>query len=455
MPFEGTFNGNGYAISGLNVNCGKNGGLFEVIGKNGTVKDLHVVDCDFISNSSTFAGGIAAVNKGTIDHCTSGVNLSASKKITLPSGKKISVSYYNSILLGTNVGGITALNYGTITGCRNGSSIKGETAAGIAAVNNGTIYGCANNGPIGTDSVTCKIIGGLVGENSGTIEASYNSGKVTGSVNTELAAVAVINHSSDVKNVFYSNSSNVNVFGDQSSVKDDSGCKFVSNTDMMTDAFIGTLNEVTDDSIEWTKATYGNLYFNQGYPTIKSRFHEQRTVNASNGITLRGSMHSSLKTTYTPIPATDEDYAAFEAVYGKGSVRNAYAVSLTDENGNYIPGELWSSGVTMTVPVTSQDDVILALDETGTPVKIDNVVIKDGKATFTAPEAVTFAVVSKSTSDNAQSSTSSVKSPKTSTTGSMNTMFFLELVLMITAAIAVNVLSKAKMKTKKAKSDIR
>lgn len=104
-PFNGTFDGNGYCIIGLNVNSSEYGGLFEIIGENGCVKDLFVFDCDFSSSSRT-AGGIAAVNEGTIDHCTSGVNT-------------------------------------------------------------GKIYGCANNGKVGTS--TSSISGGLVGKNGGTI----------------------------------------------------------------------------------------------------------------------------------------------------------------------------------------------------------------------------------------------------------------------------------------------
>ena len=123
-PFNGTFDGKGYGIIGLNVNCGENGGLFGVIGESGTVKDLMVIDCDFVSDS-TNAGGIAAQNNGTIDHCTSGVNMPANLKIKLPSGKKIAPADYNSLIKGTNAGGIAAVNNGTITGTRSGAFVSG------------------------------------------------------------------------------------------------------------------------------------------------------------------------------------------------------------------------------------------------------------------------------------------------------------------------------------------
>lgn len=75
-PFNGTFNGNGHYISGLNVDSPEYGGLFESIGDKGKVENLFLIDCDYITQSKV-AGSIAAVNNGTIDHCLSGVNLTS------------------------------------------------------------------------------------------------------------------------------------------------------------------------------------------------------------------------------------------------------------------------------------------------------------------------------------------------------------------------------------------
>ncbi len=452
-PFEGTFNGNGYAIIGLNVNSGDYGGLFGVIGSSGTVRDLHVIDCDFISDSNAkYAGGVAAVNKGTLDHCTSGCNLNPNKKIKLPNrDEPVSVRGFNSLIRGSEAGGITAVNDGTITGCRSGAVVSGTRCAGIACVNNGTIYGCANNGSSGENSVSIKYAGGLVCENNGTIASSYNSGSVIGmSYSTVKGSVAAVNNTSDVTNVFYSRINSVDAIGEGKATG--KGCEAVENSDMMQAPFVSKLNNVTDDTIEWAQTVIGSLSLNQGYPTIKSRFLEERTIEALGGITVKGAMHSSLNTEYTQIAAADPEYTVFESVYGKGSVRSAYAVSTTDENGNYVPGEFWSSGVTMTVPVAGNDDVILALDETGAPVKIDNVVIKDGKAAFNAPEAVTFAVVSKSGADNDKSKDSTsgyVKSPNTSTTGGIDLTQLLMLTAVLSLALLLNIISFSQLKKQK------
>ena len=412
-PFEGTFSGDGYAVIGLNVNSGDYSGMFGVIGKSGLVKDISVIDCDFADDFSVkYAGGIAAVNNGTIDHCTSGVNLATTKKIK---GKKI--SEYNSFVAGAQAGGVTAVNNGTITGTRSSAYVIGTQCAGIACVNNGTIYGSANNGPIGTNSAACKESGGLVCENSGTIASCYNSGNENGDYKTVLASVAVRNNSDKIENVFYTKVNNIPTLGSSNETPLGAGCEMVNNSDMIKTSFVDKLNSVTDDSVEWIKSTYGKLVFNQSYPLVKGRFLEQRTIKAMNGkITVTGTMHSSLNAAYAQMPASDPEYAQFESVGGEGSVKAAYSVTTTDENGNYIPGQLWSSGVTITVPVTSSSDSIVAINENGEAVKVENVVIKDNKATFEAPEAVSFAVVGTSSSKN--SSASSDNSSKKNTTSS-------------------------------------
>ncbi|MGN0470783.1 MAG: hypothetical protein ACI4GV_07715, partial [Acutalibacteraceae bacterium] len=140
-PFNGTFDGNGYCIIGLNVNSSEYGGLFEATGEKGTVKNLLVFDCDFISSSKA-AGGIAAVNKGTIDHCSSGVNLTTGCIVL--SDKTIDLASLNSDIKGDSSGGIVGENSGTVTGCCNSAVVSGKQCGGIASVNTGKIYGCAN-----------------------------------------------------------------------------------------------------------------------------------------------------------------------------------------------------------------------------------------------------------------------------------------------------------------------
>ncbi|SCX27379.1 hypothetical protein SAMN02910436_02226 [Ruminococcaceae bacterium P7] len=386
-PFSGTFDGKGYGIIGLNVNCGENGGLFGVIGESGTVKDLMVIDCDFVSDS-TYAGGIAAQNNGAIDHCTSGVNMPANLKIKLPSGKKIAPADYNSLIKGANAGGIAAVNNGTITGTRSGAFVSGGSCGGIAAQNNGRIFGCANNGAVGNTYKSCEKSGGLAADNSGSIEGSYNSGKVYCGNAANLGAIAGCNSSADVKKSFYSNLNSLAPVGSGTAV--DSTCEMVTDDTMLTSSFVDTLNSATGETVTWRQSKYGDTYFNEGYPTIEGRFLQNRALTLLNGMTLSGMMHSSLQVTVSEADKDSEEYQALKQQAGGATVYNAVT---TDENGSYIPAELWTAGgLTLSVPVNSAGAKLLTVNENNEIVTIEPDSVENGVAIFTVAAPNTFAV---------------------------------------------------------------
>ena len=110
--FNGTFDGNGYIIFGLNVKNSKYGGLFERIGPKGIVKNLFVIDCDY-NIASEYAGGIVAINDGLVDHCVSGIALTTGSTFD-KNGQPIKLSNYNSDIKGVISGGVAAVNNGTI-----------------------------------------------------------------------------------------------------------------------------------------------------------------------------------------------------------------------------------------------------------------------------------------------------------------------------------------------------
>ena len=387
-PFNGTFDGQGYVIIGLNVDIAENGGLFGVIGEKGIVKDLMVLDCDF-NKQSALAGGIAAVNNGRIDHCTSGHNLDP-KTVLDVNGKKIKVSDYNSNVTGTKSGGIAAVNNGTITGSRTGAYVSGPDCGGIAYENNGSIYGCANNGSVGTNSVSCKSSGGLTNINNGEINSSYNSGKVN-CYNKKYASVAVVNNSDKVNSTFYSDINGIPAVGDGSKQLNDSN-KSVKNSDMLTDAFVETLASVTDDTVRWHRAQYGKTYFNQGYPTIKGRFLEQRMLSTGK-LTVKGLMHKGLNVSY----------AEADGIEGIGDGADRYyKLSMTDKDGNYVPGELWCGGVSISVPVSSDSAEIKVFMLDGSE-EIIVPVIENGIATFELAEPLSFAVDEDPRNDDSSS----------------------------------------------------
>lgn len=408
-PFNGTFNGKGYCIVGLNVNSPKYGGLFEIIGEKGKVQDLFVYDCDFKVSSDT-SGGIAAINNGTIDHCISGINLT-SGIVHINSDITIDAVALNSSIKGELSGGIAGENNGLITGSRNAAVVTGAQCGGVAAENNGKIYCCANSVKIGASS--SSVSGGLVGRNCGIIESSYNSGTVSGNSEKTTGSIAGINgyegaENPTVKNVFYTTVNNLNAVGTDSLTKPDETNKAkAKNSDFQSDDFVNELNSVSDDTVTWVR----KAKFNKGNPTIKSNFFMCNVISAGNGITIEGSMHESLNIQYNVCNEKDEEYIAITSALDKTSVSGVYSVSLTDNDGNYIPDELWCQGdYKISVPVSGNNVEFAEIDTDGQINYYKPDSVENGIAVFTVSHPMSFAVVDRtSTNKNISDNTSTDK----------------------------------------------
>ncbi|WP_298482591.1 hypothetical protein [uncultured Ruminococcus sp.] len=386
-PFNGTFNGNGYCIMGLNVDSSDNGGLFEVIGNDGCVKDLFVFDCDFTS-SSKVAGGITAVNKGTIDHCISGVNFT-SGTIHLK-GKSIKAASLNSSILGDISGGIAGTNSGSMIGCRNEAVIKGVQCGGIAGENTGEIFGCVNNAKIGTtDSSTA---GGLAGKNNGAIKSSYNSGYAYGTNKGSISGTNGYNGKTPtVQNVFYIVSSEFEAVGTKSEQLTDNTNEAISEAEeFKTTDFVDKLNAVSNEKVVWNY----NTLLNKGYPTVQGNFLKIQTKSAGNNITVKSSMHEDLNINYNVSSKNDDEYSQLASAAGEDNILKAYSLSLTDSNSNYIPAELWcQEGFEMTVPVDHQNIQLVAIDHDGNVTYYTPDSVENEKAVFTIPNPMSFAIV--------------------------------------------------------------
>lgn len=423
-PFNGTFNGNGYIISGLNVSSSEYGGLFEEIGEKGTVKDLILIDCDYDKSAET-AGAVAAVNNGTIDHCISGMNLTSGSIFIDINGdgvtEKINASQLNSDIKGGLAGGIVAVNSGNIIGCRNAGVVTGEqSGGGIAAENTGLIYGCANTGSVG-DSHSA-VSGGIVGKNAGEIKSSYNSGKVNGTSENSKGSVAGLNgygNVSDVvvENVFYTTANGLSPIGKSSKSQLNSTNLSKSKTDMHSDEFVDQLNNVsTEHNIHWMRGESRN----NGYPTIECSFYKLRTVKSNNGISVTAQMHPELAVEYTPCES--ETISKFTTYTNGEKVVSAYRPILTDSSGNEIVTELWMQGSSsISVPVSDGNKRLVIMDADGN-ISDCNYTYKDGCAVFTVDEPVIFAfteVKDNSPKDNASRDTQN-KTPEKNTNAVTN-----------------------------------
>ena len=164
--FKGIFDGNNFTVS-LNINNSTAyNGLFGAIGLGGAVKNLRVVGS--VSGGNNL-GGIAGYSLGTIDNCINQATIMAKTAQTV------------------FVGGIVGQNYGLVTDCINrGSIIANRQVGGIvgnnAATGNSisTINGVINLGDIkNIPGNTSDTVGGLVGQNDGTVKNGYNHSLIT------------------------------------------------------------------------------------------------------------------------------------------------------------------------------------------------------------------------------------------------------------------------------------
>jgi len=155
-PFNGVFNGNGYAISNLHVQGGNYLGLFGKI--------------DLIAKVSNL--GLEAINiKGGGEHIGSLVGWNEGN---------ITMSYSAGTVsgIGMNVGGLVGFNLGSITTSHSGCEVSGTiSVGGLVGYNVGDLTGCYS-----TAVVSGYLhVGGLVGySQNGSITTSYSSGTTTG-----------------------------------------------------------------------------------------------------------------------------------------------------------------------------------------------------------------------------------------------------------------------------------
>lgn len=141
--YNGTFDGNGYTISGVYINTsGDCKGLFGHIGSNGVVRNLRVENSSVYSNGNS-VGGIVAINRGRVENCIFTGWAGGNQRI----------------------GGIAGRNRGgTIQNCYNIGTVQGNSYVNGVAGDNTT-------GATGTVKNCFTTAGNIT--NSGTIINSY------------------------------------------------------------------------------------------------------------------------------------------------------------------------------------------------------------------------------------------------------------------------------------------
>lgn len=210
--FNGTFRGCGYTISFLSMEpVGSHYGFFRYIGSMGLVRDLNVHGSIAPTGSASMIGGIAGVNQGMILNCSYIGNVRGKNEVggiagyNAETGMILNSTNYAMVLATDQTGGIAGRNEGLISDCNNqgninikeldttmdlggvdigtlnlaGNIVNRNNMGGIAGMSEGIITGCRNSGTIGYEH-TGYNVGGIVGSQSGQIFDCTNEGTVYG-----------------------------------------------------------------------------------------------------------------------------------------------------------------------------------------------------------------------------------------------------------------------------------
>jgi len=210
-PFNGTFDGDGYGVTGLTVDRQNSfdSGLFGVVGEEGRVENVTVEDVDV--SGMTWAGGLVGTNKGTVtnSHATGEVSATDGAGVLVglnpgtvedsyATGEASAVNISGG-LVGRNegevarsyaegraeggylVGGLVGSNEEVITESYADTTVSGTRSdsfdlGGLVGTNFGEVNESYARGDVGGG----RFAGGLVGSSDGTIEESYATGEVSG-----------------------------------------------------------------------------------------------------------------------------------------------------------------------------------------------------------------------------------------------------------------------------------
>jgi hypothetical protein len=184
--FTGTYDGNGYTISNLNIQRPSTAyiGLFRLIASGGQVKKLGVTNVNISGNLCV--GGLAGVNNGTIENCFASGTVTGSNYVGGLVGSNsitgvIRGSYSRVNVVGSEcVGSLTGENY-------NGGSIQNSYATG-SVTGSGAVGGLTGSNYLGSVSHSYSTGsssgGGLIGFGGGTCTDSFWDTNTSGNISS-------------------------------------------------------------------------------------------------------------------------------------------------------------------------------------------------------------------------------------------------------------------------------
>ena len=210
--YTGTFDGQGYTISGLYFNNPTSSyvGLFGSIGANGKISNVGVLDSYF--QFSALGGGVCGVNYGTVRDCRNTGSVRGFGSIggvcgLNEKGGIIENSFNEGTVSGTGdnvqqVGGVCGYNNGTIKSCYNTASVSGQNSVGgVCGFNSsGIITNCFNEGTVSGQT----FVGGVCGNGCGvTTTNCFNGGIVSGQSHVSGVCGYDYNYDGTLTNCYY------------------------------------------------------------------------------------------------------------------------------------------------------------------------------------------------------------------------------------------------------------
>jgi hypothetical protein len=208
QPFAGVFDGNDHIIHNAVVNMPSSNyvGLFGCVGSSGQIRNLGVEGVTITGENCV--GGLAGANEGSITGCYTSGSVNGTEEGDNVGGLVgwnhgsttdcYSTCSVNGIEECDNMGGLVGFNSGSVTDCYATGSIGGsgsdcDRVGGLVGVNEGSLAGSYSTGSVRSSSR----VGGLVGwSQSGSITACYATGSVEGDlevgglVGVNLASIA-------------------------------------------------------------------------------------------------------------------------------------------------------------------------------------------------------------------------------------------------------------------------
>lgn len=289
-PFRGTFDGAGYTISGIRIykkyttsnKSYMDQGLFGYVGEGGTVKRVNLADTRITAYTS--GGGIAGrVYKSTIEDCSVG----------------------NDVWIHAVENG--ASDQGGIVGCSQSGTVRRCISRATLAINSGL--------------TSCKMFGGIVGNNTNIIEDCIAIGVIIPNVNARGAIVGYNYDANDLTRNYYR------------------GCKVASNSVTPSGVGVGTYNSTATSDVSNNQGALA-LYA----ITLGTDVTLDRTVKA----TLPNTNNKANKTYANGADIEDQPYAYATATVNLGynSVPDGKTPVYTATNGGTI------SGSTLTMPAS-------------------------------------------------------------------------------------------------------